>query len=573
MKKWIAGLMLLVLAAIAVAWVYQGRGLGSGTAPLDFVPADTPFVVANLEPLPRQTLEPLLAQTAELFKLYDGMLGDQRQRWQQQGDPAAHRGLAALDALTAELAGKTPQQAIEHLGVKLDSRIAFYGIGWVPVLRIELGQPQRLRELVARMERAAGAELATAMLDQQPYWTLIDRNQPVQPIAAVIDRHLVLTLAPQGADPALLRVLLGLQKPTRTLARSGELAQLNREQGYLPYLSGYVDNLRLWTSLSQSGDAMLREFSRALQVEPPELDPTCTQEMAALAAIAPRLSFGYTHFEATRNEMLTRLHLRADIADALQELRSPLPGYGARAEAAQLNFAVALQLRRLPEVVGRFADAVAAAPWQCPALAPLNAALAEAKQQINNPAVYAAAPVFSGLHAIIDELTLPAAGGLPSGRGVLLLATDNPASLIAMAKGMLPALANLELPLDASVVALPALPGLPPQLPLQLAADPQTLALAIGAGAEQNLAALLTRDPQQQPLLLAGVRSELYQLFAEAMLEGVDELPDGAEKQELERQATWLREVYRRLFERIEVRIEFTPHGVDLRQLTVMPSS
>jgi hypothetical protein len=71
-------------------------------APLAFVPADTPYVYANLEPAPEKTVEAwlrLIAPGGNLMELPDAMLN---MMLDTVGDASVRRRLVALRALLAE---------------------------------------------------------------------------------------------------------------------------------------------------------------------------------------------------------------------------------------------------------------------------------------------------------------------------------------------------------------------------------------------------------------------------------------------------------------------------------------
>jgi hypothetical protein len=562
--------VVVVVAALGAAlwWAYRPTGRDAA-APLAFAPADTPYLFGNLEPLPQPVIDKALQQSAAMTGLYAQLLDELRGDLAASEDAEAKRMLAVFDALRAEFTGKTPQQVVAGLGIGLHSRMALYGIGTVPVLRIEVADPEALRGFIGRMESAAGEALPSARLDDLSYWTLRSDGTPLMGIAALIGKHLVLSLAPADADPTVLRTLLGLDRPRQSALDSGALEALNRDYGYLPYFSGYLDSAKLLAAL-QADSAVDRAFLAALDAKRPELSADCAGEFAALAAAWPRASVGYEVFEAERNVSRFVLEARPDIATALMKLRAPMPGLGAGSEGALINLGLSLKLDALPGVVGGFAGKVASAPWTCPELAPLNAAFAEAAKGVNTPALFAAAPVFSGLHLIIDTLEMDfSPGSSPGGTGVLLIGSANPASLVAMAKGLAPPLADLDLPSDGSVVALPALPGLPPGVAAHAASRGTVIGIGIGGEAiKERLPGLLAADPAQQPLFVMGIGSNFYVKIAEAMAASAEQASDGdaVAAARLKAQAELLRQLYSTLFLRIDSRVELSDKGIEFRQ-------
>jgi len=497
MKK-LGAVVVVVALSGGAAWWLLGRGPGGGgeAAPLSYVPAASPYVFANLEPLPQPVIDKAMQQSAELSALYKDIFATLRDGLAKSEKPEDQRALALFDALIAEVDGKTPQQVIDAVGLDIRGRSAIYGIGVVPVLRMEVADPERFRAFIGRMEKAAGTPLTTAKLETVDYWTLRPEAAPLMGIAALIGKHFVLTLAPANAEPAVLRTLLGLDKPATSVLDSGDLTALNTEYGYLPYFSGYVDSRKLLAAIT-TRSAVDQAFLTAVGAEPPKIDEVCKKELGEMAAAWPRMSVGYEVFEPTRNVSRFVVETRPDIATELMKLRAPMPGLGKHSESALMNFGLSLKLSALPGVVGGFAGKVASAPWQCSELAPLNAAFGEAAKNINNPAVFAAAPVFSGVHVLLNTFDMDfAAGSEPSGTGVLLIGSDNPTSLIGMAKGFVPQLAELDIPTDGSVVALPALPGVPPALQGHVASSDKVIGIGIGGDEVKAVAAKYFGDDQ-----------------------------------------------------------------------------
>lgn len=577
MKKLGVGLALLALLAGLLWWGLGRRQGGAGDdAPLAFVPADTPYVFANLEPLPQAVLDKMMAQSAETLSMYGELMAPARAELAKSEEPGSKQMLAVFDALVAEFEGKSPQQINDGLGIGLRSRFALYGIGWVPVLRLELEKPENLRAFIGRMETAAGEALPKSRLDAIDYWEIKSEQAPLKGVVAIIDRHLVATLAPATADAAVLKTLFGLQRPAQPLIGSGTLEALNSQYGFAPYFSGYLDNRRLLAVLTaEAPSAVDQAFAAALGMEQPELDATCRSELAALAESWPRLVGGYTHWDTTRNESRLVLETRKEIAEQLLKLRAPMPAAGQVDAGSIINFGLSFKLAALPEVVNGFAAGVAKQPWQCAQLTSMNEGFAQAKQGMSNPAVFAAAPVFSGFHAIVDsfDYNLATPDKQPSATGVLLIGSDNPQSLIAMAKGFAPPLAALELPVDGSVVALPAIPEVPAELALFAASNGKVIGLGIGSASEQRLPGLLQADPEQQPLLVMGVSAKFYALLADFMAQSAasDANQDEQARELLKKQAELMRTLYAKMFTRLEMRIEFSEHGIELRQRVDMP--
>lgn len=559
-----------LLAALGIGlWFAFGRGSagpgGADDAPLAFVPRETPYVFANLEPFPATLAEHWLQQMDIGAKLWQAQL-DAAIRTLEGTRPDATE-LKWLRAARAELEGKTMAQVFDALGYDLQGRFAFYGIGFAPVMRLTLADPARFRAFVARIEAAGGQALPRASVDGQEYWQLAAPDGKLRGILAVQGEHLVLTLAPAGDDDSL-RVLLGLERPAEDMRDGRELVALNGDFGYLPYASGYVDSRRLAALLAAAPTPLEAAFLAALGTTRPAHDASCAADFERMAGALPRFSGGYTALDAKHMRMVSRIETSPGIAQDLMKLRAPMPGL-AQAANAPFNLGLSLQLAQLPTVVNGWAGAVAAKPWQCPSLAWLNEGFASTRTQASNPVIFGAAPVFRGLHAIATRISFPAGSDTPDFGGKLLLGSPNPTALVAMAKSFAPALASLDLKPDGKVQPLPVLPDLPMQLPTWVAMNDTVLALAIGEGEDADLADYLATDASQQPLLVLGYSGELFARFNRQMLEraGDDANPEAAaaQKQSIE----MISQLYAQI-RRTELRIEFDERGVVMAQTADM---
>jgi hypothetical protein len=574
--------VVLVLAALAVGvWFLRRDGAAPGSpadvagtapaatdpnGPLAYVPADTPYVFANLEPVPAAVSTQWMQQMDMVGELWRNQLASAIAKLEQERPEADE--LKWMRAIRAELDGKTTQQFFASVGYDVRARFALYGVGLAPVLRLTLADPEKFRGFLARLEQQGGTPFPRATLDGQEYLQLNGGpTAKLRGIVALQDGQLVLTLAPL-ADDAALRELLGLQKPARSLQDGGALTALNTEFAYLPYGSGYFDVRALLQRFTAAPTPLETAFLTALEVQKPAVDPVCQAEYEALAVAVPRMSFGYTTMDAKRMDMVARIETNAAIAADLRTLRAPMPGL-AQVGDSPLNFGLSFKLAALPGLVSKWADAVAAAPWQCASLAPLNESFAQTRQQLANPVVFGAAPVFEGVHAIATRLELKPAGETPDFGGKLLIGSPSPAALVGMAKSFVPQLATLQLAPDGKVHALPALPNVPNDLPGWVAMKEHVLGLAFGAGEDADLAEYLQVDPAQQPLIVLGYSGALFAQFNQQMLEQAAAIADPAEAEQQKQAAEMVARMYAQI-RRMEMRVEFGERGIELHQRAEM---
>lgn len=499
-------------------------------APLAFVPADTPYVVANLDVLDERTRKALLTQA-------DAQLPSQMAQLDAAADRLAVKdpdGARLLRALRAEFNGKTIETFAQGAGLNLKGYSAFYGLGLAPVLRFQLDDPKAFEGFIGRLETAYGKKLDLANADKQSYRKYVFAASGTQVILAMVDKQAVAALLPADASPTLLRQALGLERPQKNLQDDGRLASLAKAKGYQKWLVGELDLTRALPLAVSGKDPLIgaiqkahAEAESAKTGEPVanqlQTAPSCAADAARIAARVPTLSFGYTQLDARHQDVRFDMALAQDISKAFSSLKVDLPGLG-RAGTAAFDLSLAMPVAQLRTFWLAQADAVAAKPFTCPSLTDLNDSFAKLGPAMQKAAI----PPFGdmlGVRIALDSLVTSATSSLPTFSGRLVLGTNNPAGLLAMGQMMVPALAQLKPTNDGKPLPLPRDMANMLGQPAWIAMGDKSLALGVGAGEDGKLADTL-KDPigdagQMMRMHLTGA---MYLSWLQLMEQKVDSL-------------------------------------------------
>lgn len=562
-------------------------------APLAFVPADTPWVFANLEPVPESIRtryeQQMQAAWPVMLGMFDSALADIEKAAATAGDSpdedaaegddtdAGAGDPADVTTTIADQAGAAKAARVfkgvldelrtldtpakwRAVGLSSEARMAMYGIGLLPVMRLELSDPEAFRALVARLEQKAGSKLGTAQIGEQAVWTF--GTDEVGGVLAIQGSHLVLGLVPGNAGDALKRRVLGLDRPAKSLAESGALADFNKTRGYLPHGSGWVDTRRIVALVGT--DEGVAAIARAAGSEPPTLDATCSAEFDTIAAKAPRLAFGYTALDNERMSMHSRIDLEPALAQALLALGSSTPGGATR--DALFDFGIALPVLGLRDFFLAQADAVAKAPFQCDQLKGLNEAFAEARPKLEGMLPPPVANL-SGLRLTATRLAWPQGTDKPDFAGTLVVGSSSPALLAGLAQLASPELQKVTLAADGTPVAIPAsaLPAGYTDIPVSVAMGEKALALAIGKDESARLGTTVAAAPSKPGVWLdTSFSGSLYGLFGDAIDRFSAFMPD-AERQQFEAQRA-LYAMYAQWFRRFDLQIAVVPEGIDFTE-------
>ncbi|MGH8158662.1 MAG: hypothetical protein ACREPQ_11130 [Rhodanobacter sp.] len=468
-------------------------------APLAFVPADTPYVVANLDVLDDDTRKALLAQA-------DAQLPSQLTQINALADRLAAKdpdGAHLLRALSAEFNGKTVESFADGAGLNIKGLSAFYGIGLAPVMRFELSDPKAFEGFIGRLETAYGKKLDVVSIGTQSYRKYAFAASGTEVILATVGKQAVAALLPADVSPVMLREALGLDRPQQSLQDDGRLATLAKAKGYQKWVVGDLDLTRALPLAIGGKDPLVSailkaraqaEFAKTGEPVANQLQtsPSCMTDAARIAARVPALSFGYTRLDTKHQDVRFNVALADDISKAFTGLKVDLPGLGS-AGTAPFDLSLALPIAQLRTFWSAQADAVVAKPFTCPALTDLNDSFAKLGPAMQKAAI----PPFGdmlGLRIALDTLVPGQGSALPTFSGRIVLGSNNPSGLLATGQMMVPALAQLKPGSDSKPLPLPKEMTSMLGQPAWIAMSDKALALGIGAGEDAKLADTL-KDP------------------------------------------------------------------------------
>ncbi len=507
----------------------------ASNAPITYAPADTPYLMANFKPLPQAAAEAW--QQNESIALNIQQLGSFGQDLAKDDPKAA----ALLNALHDELADvKTQGQLLQKLGLSRTALFALYGIGDVPVARVQMASPDTFRKFWAGVEKRAGMKAPTATTDGQEYWVLGGDSAKLHVLVAIEGKQLVVTLAPANADAGAIKRLLGLTKPAKDA--SDRLARVNSDHGYDDYRSGYVDLHRLFAHAFDGKDDLTGAFLAALGVK--ATDPSCAGEFASLADQVPMASFGIQSFTAKEVRGSLDVQLSPSLTGALAALKQPVPGMAAKSDDSMVDLVLALPLKKWQAFLRERASAAAKKAYQCPALQPLN----QFAHIAANPPVQMPPEAASllGLRFVLDKWE---AGPQIAGR--MLVASSDPSALAKKLQQTMPQFALKTIPTDGKPVAF----DLPSRMQAMLggsnqgwiAADAHAIVAGVGDGEEAKLGeALKAPAGNGDRLMRVHLDGKMYGVLA-SWMGRVAAMAPGESQAQLQQTTQMLQELSKRL--------------------------
>jgi hypothetical protein len=534
---------------------------------LKYIPADSPYVVASTEPMPKKLADKFEPTIDQMLQAYQTVL---RHLMAEQLVKMSEKEGGAEEAmrfrgLMEEVIALMSLDAIRAAGIERESAFAFYGNGLLPVVRFELSDPDLFDAAVERMEEKAGEPLLIGKAKGRPY-KYIEADK-INIIIATIDEQAVVTVVPSAFDEKQVALAIGADVPRQSLKKSKLLRAIGKEYGFSDYMTGYFDTRRMAGMFVGHTTAQDDAFFAAIGEPPPPVTDECAAEIMAMAGIAPRIVFGYSSMSADRIESAMIVELREDIAEGLATIPASVPGLGVDF-GGLLSLGFGLNPLALRNFYEARLNAMEAKPYKCDKFAELQAGVAKGREALNQPlppVVYS----FRGFVTNISDIQgLDLASGTPptSIDASILLAVENAESLLMMAAMMDPQIAALGLLPDGKPVKL-ELAQIAAIAEVAFAAlSENALSVSLGEGAESNAAGMLVADSASPaPFMSMNMdTARYYSMIGDAMAnEAADE--EGEQMPAAVRKA--MSDVVilsGSMYERMALDVQFTKRGVEI---------
>jgi len=546
-----------LLAALMAACLSACGKNDAAQDPLAYVPADSPYVLANRIGTPE-------AVTASWMNMYGTGMEE------MYADMASDPELGEIEgefgewmrAAIPELGKMTSVDGMKSVGLKPEARYALFGYGLLPVYRAELGDESKLNEVVARIEGRAGKKLQTRTIDDVTLWQFANDKATV--LFGPVNKFLVVTVIPAGADDARVRSQIGLTLPESSMLDANTLEALDKKNGYTGHVSGYIDIVALGKRLSgrnESDNGVIAAFGGDV----PAITPECAAELDSVTAHFPRMVFGTTTFDAKHMVVNSVLELESSLAAKMQTLAAPIPGAN-ETDSALFRFAMSANLPEAVRFLSGISDSITTAPYKCEQFQDINTSAAQLKQGLANPGLAMAGSV-SAIHLGLTKLELGGENEMPKAlSGYLAVGSASPMMLWGLMQTGAPALAKVTLSTNGEVVALPQ-DAAPMPFPLELKAVMTEKSMGIATADIDNgrFVALSTVPASADGTMLRyGINGSFFTMLADQ----IPAPPDGSdEKQikEMERGRKMIRQMGQNMGE-MDVRMRLTPAGIEFVQ-------
>jgi hypothetical protein len=390
------------------------------------IPADTPYVVAAIDPLDEALRARMYRgvghKLSELIATADKLVKTEDEPWKR-----------ALSAVVDSLRGTNLDKWYDTVGFGPSPRFAIYGLGIFPVFRVELADAGKLRAIATKAIAAAGAGITTNTLRGASYWSMTGKSGTV--VMAVLDRELVVAFTPTPMLATTLPLILGLDHPAQSLATTTVVPDTLKKYGFNRTMFMQVDAASLGAAIAGIPDMSVA-------------GPGCKDDFARLASYTPRLVAGYRHLDADGYAAAFVIETSHAISDALAKLHTSLPQMP-REGTPMFEMTAAVDVDAAIDAVRAAVHQLRNQPFRCAVLAPMSQALDDAGQKLDEP-LPPEMPGLRGFDFVVDDFSQSP----PSGRGALLVTGTRLGDAIKKLVGRVP-FGLPEIPNDGSPVSLP----------------------------------------------------------------------------------------------------------------------
>ncbi len=418
---------------------------------LVYVPADTPYVVADLETTPEDISDAYLARFQPVIDTINERLAKFKNDYangKYDGDASATLASAFVD----ELNGKVSEENFAKLGLSLQSHRVMYGMGMFPVMRMELTDAGALRAAIKRIEAKMGVSMPQSELNGKAYWMITSKDAKNAGLyIAILDNQLALSVFPTSAEADLLPAFMGETMPAENIASGNALGHMNRDKGYTNYGSGYADLQKIADQILDTGSFTRTHLGAGSDFDTSNYAAVCTAEFKSIVAKAPRMTAGITALKKDAMAMRYDLELQSGLASGLAALVSDTPV----AEEGKHLFSASLAIRvgKLRNFLIEKANELVASPYQCEQLLDLNEGAQKLAAQLNIPMP----PMINnlmGFRVKVDDFD--PAMKYSEASGLMALYVDKPEMFIGMAGMLLPGFNELDLANQKEPVKIPS---------------------------------------------------------------------------------------------------------------------
>lgn len=484
----IVAIFLLAAAGGGAAYYYIGHR-AAGNELSAAVPADT-LIYEHVTDSKR-----FIERMVTLQRANGRMLDRQIQQYRKLAPQLGDVGRLAVGLYDAATEQRTKGRLLPGV-----SQTAFYTVGLVPVMRLQLSDAAAFRRFLDEAEQRGGVRGQRGSFQgvaYRSYGIQLANERPAATslLVAIRSKFAVVTLDIPQFRAESLPLALGLKAPAQSLGRTDLSKRVFADGGPAPDSVGFLNHTAIVAAIVGAPDSLAGRM--LTQLDTKHLlgrvrTPACQHDLQAMVKVWPMTVWGTRLAGGSGSSVTARTRALSEITDAplaaqLVKLRGHIPPPVMDSSAKpMLVTAVGLDVASVGSVIGALQRRFVRAAFQCEWLVK-----AQRRVQKSNPAVASMATgLFGSVKGIsvslFDLRTAPNGSGgtkLQSADALLTVSAEQPARLVGLLKAMQPQLlGNLNIPANGTPVPL-QLPGVATGAAVRIIGN--NIALYVGPKAEE----------------------------------------------------------------------------------------
>ncbi len=453
-KILIGGVLASVLSVTSMAQAdgFFSNLFGGSSSGVDFetmlshVPADTTYLFANKKPIPDDVMDFHMKRSQDMFK----MIAKMQYKAKKSDDKSKDKGQAFFKALTDELGTKIADKKFEETGLSLKARFVIYGYNLMPIMRVSIADKAKIMELLKRAEDESGYELKLDKCGEFECFKSKENEGPKMAVVLLKD-HLAMSMFSKETSADVMNHLIGKAQPKESYSEDKWDGFL-KDNDYKGFGDGFVNLKKIYNLNKKEIVGGILSGGKWRKM-PEEEKKACIGVIDDHVNNMPGIIFGTKSMKAGNMDYEMVFQTSEGVSSVLQEVANKT-NIAKRSANPIFSMGLNLNAKKVGEAVTTYSNFLikSGETHKCKAvdakeirkgmggmLMVMNMGLTQLKS----------------IYVSLDELELDERMQPKKLDVFLSIGSDDPAGLLAMSTMMSPALANLKVPEDGSVIKLP----------------------------------------------------------------------------------------------------------------------
>lgn len=471
-KKIILSSLLVASVTTVQADGFLNKLLGSSSGGADFktliahVPADTPYIFTNKNPLPEEVMDFHLSRGQEIMKMVTSLENKSKAKDDSEGIEAF------FASFLKDVTTKMSEKKLEESGLSLKTTTMVYGLGVSPVIRLGIADKEKLMATIKRAEEKSKYKVEFTKCGD--YDCFVDTKDDNSIAVVILKDHIAASFFPAKEKDKFIAHLTGKSSPKEAYGTDKWDAFL-KENNYKGFGEGFIDLKSLSTTLKP----MIME-GIAGKSDPKDLEGCMAVAQDHINNV-PEIVMGTKKLDVKNMDYEVVVKTSSDVSTSLQTIAN-------KTNIAQhvvdpiFDFGLNINFMNLREALNQYSNFLinSGEKNKCKSIDPKEIRKGMGGMMM---AMNMGLTQFKSVYGSISNIDLDDKMNPTNVDAYISLGTADPAGLLGMVSMMSPALMGFQVPADGSVVKLPkgAIPSKgKPLPPVYLSRSAKSLNIMIG---------------------------------------------------------------------------------------------